>query len=209
MKFTKEEALEQLKSELTKGGKTLHLSDRTINGHIDDLIPLLTNDETELSDFISKAFPFVKRADANFEKEKADFIKSYKPATSTETQTVETKSDKLDDPLAEMRKKLEEMEKEIKMEKREKAIGNISSQLKQTMKTKGIKDEKWIDKYLSEIAVSEELDVEAKATSALEIYNLSKASTGSSTTPLNASGTSTVSEDNLWNDVKQKVKQNG
>ena len=86
MKFTKEQAVEQLKGLLTEGGKTLHLSDRTINENIDDLIPLLVNDETELSDFISKALPFVKRTNANFEKEKADFIKSYKPTQSQTTQ---------------------------------------------------------------------------------------------------------------------------
>jgi glutaredoxin len=72
MKFTKEQAVEQLKGLLTEGGKTLHLSDRTINENIDDLIPLLVNDETELSDFISKASLIYPHYDFS----KVDYIKS-------------------------------------------------------------------------------------------------------------------------------------
>ncbi len=79
MKFTKEQAVEQLKGLLTEGGKTLHLSDRTINENIDDLIPLLVNDETELSDFISKALPFVKRTNANFEKKRQILLRAINP----------------------------------------------------------------------------------------------------------------------------------
>lgn len=187
MKFTKEQALEQLKSELTKNGKTLHLSDRTINGHIDDLLPLLVNDETELSDFINKAFPFVKRVDANFEKEKADFIKSYKPAEATPAPADPTKKEEsvnpMDSILAEMQKRLDAVTQTLEAERKGKVLQEVKSRLKSTMKEKGIKEDKWAEKYLSEIEVSENMDVEAKAKAALEIYNLSHAQNTPSITP--------------------------
>lgn len=209
MKFTKEQAFENLKGELTKGGKTSRMSDRTINKMLETLMPLIVNEETELSDFMTKVLPAFTETNGNMEHDYSEFVRTYKPNTPPTTPPVNPNPDTKDDPLTEMRKKLEEMEKAIQMEKREKAIGNIRTQLKETMTSKGIKDEKWVNKYLSEIAISEELDIEAKATSALEIYNLSKATTTPSTTPLSPNVTSTVAGEKLWEDIKQKVKQNG
>lgn len=209
MKFTKEQAFENLKGELTKGGKTSRMSDRTINKMLETLMPLIANEETELSDFMTKVLPAFTETNGNMEHDYSEFVRTYKPNTPPTTPPVNPNPDTKDDPLTEMRKKLEEMEKAIQMEKREKAIGNIRTQLKETMTSKGIKDEKWVNKYLSEIAISEELDIEAKATSALEIYNLSKATATPSTTPLSPNGTSTVAGEKLWEDIKQKVKQNG
>lgn len=208
MKFTKEQALEQLKSELTKGGKTLHLSDRTINGHIDDLLPLLVNDETELTDFINKAFPFVKRVDANFEKEKADFIKNYKPAEPTTPPAVDpAKKDEsgnpMDSVLAEMQKRLDAVTQTLEAERKGKVLQEIKGRLKSTMKEKGIKEDKWTEKYLSEIEVSENMDVEAKAKAALEIYNLSHAQNTPSITPqvpTNGSGDKKIDWKNYLNE---------
>lgn len=206
MKFTKEEALEQLKAELTKGGKTLHLSDRTINENVDDLLPLLANDETELSDFMKKALPFVKRTNANFEKEKADFIKTYKPVEETKKTDEKTPPVVGDETIAELKSKLEKLESMYETEKRNKAIGALKRSLKSKLKEKGVSDEEWLDTFIPELNITEQFDVDSKIDSYVKIYNKSKATTPPDVTPLNSQGGGTGSLDGtIWSDLK-KVK---
>lgn len=205
MKFTKEEALEQLKAELTKGGKTLHLSDRTINENVDDLLPLLANDETELSDFMSKALPFVKRTNANFEKEKADFIKTYKPVEKDKPVEQPNMPPVGDETISELKAKLEKLESMYETEKRNKAIGALKRSLKSKLKEKGVSDEEWLDTFIPELNITEQFDVDSKIDSYVKIYNKSKAATPPDVTPLNTKGSGTGSLDDLWKDLK-KVK---
>lgn len=204
MKFTKEEALEQLKAELTKGGKTLHLSDRTINENVDDLLPLLANDETELSDFMKKALPFVKRTNANFEKEKADFIKTYKPVEETKKTDEKTPPVVGDETIAELKSKLEKLESMYETEKRNKTIGALKRSLKSKLKEKGVSDEEWLDTFIPELNITEQFDVDSKIDSYVKIYNKSKATTPPDVTPLNAQGGGTSGLDgNIWKDLKK------
>lgn len=203
MKFTKEEVLEQLKNELTKGGKTLHLSDRTINENVDDLLPLLANDETELSDFMKKALPFVKRTNANFEKEKADFIKSYKPVEETKKTDERTTSAVGDETIAELKSKLEKLESMYETEKRNKTIGALKRSLKSKLKEKGVSDEEWLDTFIPELNITEQFDVDSKIDSYVKIYNKSKATTPPDVTPLNSQSGGTGSLDDLWKDFKK------
>lgn len=203
MKFTKEEALEQLKAELTKGGKTLHLSDRTINENVDDLLPLLANDETELSDFMKKALPFVKRTNANFEKEKADFIKTYKPVEEKKETGEKTTIPVGDETIAELKSKLEKLESMYETEKRNKTIGALKRSLKSKLKEKGVSDEEWLDTFIPELNITEQFDVDSKVDSYVKIYNKSKATTPPDVTPLNTSGGGTGSLDDLWKDFKK------
>lgn len=203
MKFTKEEALEQLKAELTKGGKTLHLSDRTINENVDDLLPLLANDETELSDFMKKALPFVKRTNANFEKEKADFIKTYKPVEEKKETGEKPTSPVGDETIAELKSKLEKLESMYETEKRNKTIGALKRSLKSKLKEKGVSDEEWLDTFIPELNITEQFDVDSKIDSYVKIYNKSKATTPPDVTPLNTSGGGTGSLDDLWKDFKK------
>lgn len=201
MKFTKEEALEQLKAELTKGGKTLHLSDRTINENVDDLLPLLANDETELSDFMSKALPFVRRTNANFEKEKADFIKTYKPVEKGKPIEDSNTPPVGDDTISELKAKLEKLESMYETEKRNKTIGALKRSLKSKLKEKGVSDEEWLDTFIPELNITEQFDVDSKVDSYLKIYNKSKATTPPDVTPLNSSGGTSENKVN-WDDVK-------
>lgn len=201
MKFTKEEVLEQLKNELTKGGKTLHLSDRTINENVDDLLPLLANEETELSDFMSKALPFVRRTNANFEKEKADFIKTYKPVEKEKP--VEKPNTPLvgDDTISELKAKLEKLESMYETEKRNRTIGALKRSLKSKLKEKGVSDEEWLDTLIPELNITEDFDVESKIDSYVKIFNKSKANTPADVTPLSTSGETSEKKVN-WDDVK-------
>lgn len=205
MKFTKEQAVEQLKGLLTEGGKTLHLSDRTINENIDDLIPLLVNDETELSDFISKALPFVKRTNANFEKEKADFIKSYKPTQSQTTQQQQPKTPPTDDDaLSQLQAQIQQLQDKIEREEKEKALSQVRKNFKSELKSAGIKDDKWIDTYISKIQISEDLDIKEEAKSTLELYNLSRVEIPGGTTPYKPIGGDPSKSKISWDDVKNE-----
>lgn len=205
MKFTKEQAVEQLKGLLTEGGKTLHLSDRTINENIDDLIPLLVNDETELSDFISKALPFVKRTNANFEKEKADFIKSYKPTQSQTTQQQQSKTPPTDDDaLSQLQAQIQQLQDKIEREEKEKALSQVRKNFKSELKSAGIKDDKWIDTYISKIQISEDLDIKEEAKSTLELYNLSRVDIPDGTTPYKPIGGDSSKSKISWDDVKNE-----
>lgn len=205
MKFTKEQAVEQLKGLLTEGGKTLHLSDRTINENIDDLIPLLVNDETELSDFISKVLPFVKRTNANFEKEKADFIKSYKPTQSPTTQQQQSKTPPTDDDaLSQLQAKIQQLQDKIEREEKEKALSQVRKNFKSELKSAGIKDDKWIDTYISKIQISEDLDIKEEAKSTLELYNLSRVDIPDGVTPYKPIGGDPSKSKISWDDVKNE-----
>lgn len=205
MKFTKEQAVEQLKGLLTEGGKTLHLSDRTINENIDDLIPLLVNDETELSDFISKALPFVKRTNANFEKEKADFIKSYKPTQSQTTQQQQSKTPPTDDDaLSQLQAQIQQLQDKIEREEKEKALSQVRKNFKSELKSAGIKDDKWIDTYISKIQISEDLDIKEEAKSTLELYNLSRVDIPDRATPYKPIGGDPSKSKISWDDVKNE-----
>lgn len=205
MKFTKEQAVEQLKGFLTEGGKTLHLSDRTINENIDDLIPLLVNDETELSDFISKALPFVKRTNANFEKEKADFIKSYKSTQSQTTQQQQSKTPPTDDDaLSQLQAQIQQLQDKIEREEKEKALSQVRKNFKSELKSAGIKDDKWIDTYISKIQISEDLDIKEEAKSTLELYNLSRVDIPDGTTPYKPIGGDLSKSKISWDDVKNE-----
>lgn len=201
MKFTKEEVLEQLKNELTKGGKTLHLSERTINENVDDLLPLLANDETELSDFMSKALPFVRRTNANFEKEKADFIKTYKPVEKEKPVEQPNTPPVGDDTISELKAKLEKLESMYETEKRNRAIGALKRSLKTKLKEKGVSDEEWLDTLIPELNITEDFDVESKIDSYVKIFNKSKANTPPDVTPLSPSGGTSEKKVN-WDDVK-------
>ena len=210
MKFTKEQAFEKLKGELTRNGKASRMSDRTINAMLDTLIPLIANDETELDKFVTDTLPSFIGVNGNMEHDYADFVKNYKPTPKNEpNQNQEPKPNPADDVLDEMRKRLEEMEKTLKEEQLQKTINDVRVKLKDAMKTKGIKDEKWIEKYVSEICLTADLDVDAKSASALEIYNLSRAAAIQGATPFTAGGSTSVNDDKIWDDVKQKSKQNG
>lgn len=206
MKFTKQQAFEELKAELMKSGRTLHLSDRTINENLETLIPLLANEESELSNFISCVTPILNTVNANVEKDKADFVKSYKsegrkPETQTQTQTTSSSTGD-DDVLSELKRQLEEVKNQFEAEKREKTLSMRKKDLKSEAKKLGVKDEKWIEKYVSEIAITEDIDVSEKAKSALELYNLSRAETPLNVTPFNPNGAASNGKVD-WSDVKE------
>ena len=78
MKFTKEDAYKDLVSKMTARGEKLDLSERSINEQLDTLMPMVANDETELSDFVEKTLPLFKTANANIRNDVSVGINKYK-----------------------------------------------------------------------------------------------------------------------------------
>lgn len=184
MKFTKEEALEKLKGYLTNNGrKTLRMSERSLEGHVDDLMSLIANEEMELDEFFEKSKGFVERANSNAEKDRSDFIKDWKAKNPVQQQQQQQEPEDKDNPNKDLLDRIAALERTIQEEEKSKAIVMKRRELKSKMKDLGISDNDWTDMVLGEISISEDLDVAAKADSLLKLYNLQNASSTSEQTP--------------------------
>lgn len=213
MKFTKEEAFEKLKGELTKGGKTLRMSERTLNTQLETLMKVYDTiaSDTELSDFVTMTLPSFSDVNSNMEKDYSDFVKTYKPAQSQNQSTTQQQQQQQsnttsnnDDVLSQLQAQLQQLQGKIEREEKEKALSQVRKNFKSELKTVGIKDDKWIDTYLTKINISEDLDIKEEAKSTLELYNLSKATIpDGSTTPYYPSG-GEASKKISWDDVKKE-----
>lgn len=173
MKFTKDDAYKELVARMTARGEKLALSERTINGQLDTLIKFIANDETELDDFIGKVLPSFQNLEGQYRKDNSDFIKQWeKDHPAQDSKPTDPPADdytkKLEERLLALEKKNEEVEKN-------KRLSAKKAELKDLMKKKGIKDDNWSDTLLSEVAITEDMDIEAKADSYLKMYNQQKA----------------------------------
>ena len=189
MKFTKEQAFEILRSNLTNGGKkTLRMSEKSINAQLDTLIPLVANDEMELNDFIEKVKPTFATMNSNAEKDNSDFIKQWKeqhPEQNPDPNNPEPKKPtSTDNPeIKAMMDRIEALEKENNENKLKAEVAEKRTELVAKMKEKGITDTEWIDSFLGEVTIDKGIDVDAKAESYLKIYNKSKSVVNTTTTP--------------------------
>ena len=189
MKFTKEQAFEILRSNLTNGGKkTLRMSEKSINAQLDTLIPLVANDEMELNDFIEKVKPTFATMNSNAEKDNSDFIKQWKeqhPDQNPDHNNPEPKKPTATDnpEMKALMDRIEALEKENNENKLKAEVAEKRSELVAKMKEKGITDTEWIDSFLGEVTIDKDIDVEAKAESFLKIYNKTKAIVDPSNTP--------------------------
>ena len=188
MKFTKEQAFEILRSNLTNGGKkTLRMSEKSINAQLDTLIPLVANDEMELNDFIEKVKPTFATMNSNAEKDNSDFIKQWKeqhPEQNPDPKNQEHPKPTPENPeIKAMMDRIEALEKENNENKLKAEVAEKRTELVAKMKEKGITDTEWIDSFLGEVAIDKGIDVDAKAESYLKIYNKSKSVVNTTTTP--------------------------
>ena len=189
MKFTKEQAFEILRSNLTNGGKkTLRMSEKSINAQLDTLIPLVANDEMELNDFIEKVKPTFATMNSNAEKDNSDFIKQWKeqhPDQNPDPNNQEPKKPtSTDNPeIKAMMDRIEALEKENNENKLKAEVAENRTELVAKMKEKGITDTEWIDSFLGEVTIDKDIDVDAKAESFLKIYNKSKSVISPNPTP--------------------------
>lgn len=180
MKFTKENAYEELVKQMTAKGEALNLSARSINEQLDILMPLLANDEMELSAFIEKVLPMYKVTDANIRHDVShgidDFKKNYQPTPPK------------DDPNAELIKRLTELEDKLKANETKETIQGYKKSFIAKAKEKGVKHDDWLKDYADEITFGENFDVDAKVDSCLKFYNKSLAVIKTDTTPKQGGG---------------------
>lgn len=189
MKFTKEDAYKELVAKMTAKGEKLNLSQRSMNEQVEHLYTLIANEEMELADFVEKVLPFVKTSDANVRNDVSQGIKDYK----AQNPIVEPKKEPIvkvepTDPNKELLERLEALEKKNRENELKLHNQNIKSNLSAKMKELGIKNAKWIDMMLENVAITEDFDVDTNATKYLELYNTMQADVDPSVTPNSTQG---------------------
>lgn len=195
MKFTKEDAFESLKRELTNNGrKTLRMSERSLNGISEILISKLANDETGLPDFVADVKEILEICNGNVGKDVSDHVKKLDAEYSQKSES-QTEEKATENP--EMKALLEriaalEADKEASAKKA--SIEQKRKDFVAKLKEKGVKDEEWINDFLTEVNIDESFDVDAKAETWLTRYNKYKASGGNPAVSGNPSGAATASE---------------
>lgn len=197
MKFTKEDANKELVAKMTANGESLSMSQRSITECIENLYTVIANEEMELSDFVEKALPFFKTANSNIRNDVSAGIKKYKednPAPQKEPVKNETKSDE-EDSRDELLKRLEAMEKRMMESEMQTKRNAIKSTIVSKLNEKGLTDKEWIDAFLDEVPVTEDIDIEGKVEKYLNLYNKSKASVNPDITPNGSGGSSDALND--------------
>ena len=193
MKFTKEDACKELAAKIPQKGQTLNLSERSINEMLDTLMPLLANDDTELSDFVEQVLPAFRTADGNIKNDVSVGIKDYKeknpiaPVVKKEDDDPSKKT-KEDDAMAKALARIEELERKNAENEKKAQLSNRRAEVVSKMKEKGVKDKEWINAFLDEVSLDgEDFDVDAKVESYVKMYNKSLAIVDPDVTPQNPS----------------------
>lgn len=214
MKFTKEDANKELVAKMTANGESLSMSQRSITECIENLYTAIASEEMELSDFVEKALPFFKTANSNIRNDVSAGIKKYKednPAPKKEPDKTEKKSDE-EDSRDELLKRLEAMEKRIMESEMQTKRNAIKSTIVSKLNEKGLTDKEWIDAFLDEVPVTEDIDIEGKVEKYLNLYNKSKASVNPDITP-NGSGGSSEALNDMFAKAREfrekKLKEQG
>ena len=187
MKFTKEDANKELVARMTAKGEKLNLSQRSMNEQVEHLYTLIANEEMELVDFVDKVLPFVKTSDANVRNDVSQGIKDYK----NQNPIVEPKKEPIvepDDPNKALLERLEALEKKNRENELKLHNQNVKSNLSSKMKELGIKNTKWIDMMLDNIAITDDFDIDTNAKKYLELYNTMQADVDPSVTPNSTQG---------------------
>ena len=187
MKFTKEQAYEELVRLMTSKGEKLNLSSRTMNADLETLIPVLANEETEMNDFVAKVLPIFQSADANVRNDVSVGIKAYKEQNPPTPPTPPTNPNQPQE--TELEQRLKALEEAYQKETRKNFERASKDSLKAAIKAKGVKNDTWIDAMLSKAVFADDFDVTKEADSYVEMFNTMMASyTPSGVTPGSSNG---------------------
>lgn len=201
MKFTKENAYEELVKLLTANGEKLNLSQRSINEQLETLMPLLANDETELNDFVKSVLPVFKTADANVRNDVSVGINKYKEENPIKP--IEKPQQTIEQPTGEpteMEKRLAAMEEKLAAAEKKERNANIKSEIVRKLKEKGVKNDDWVNALLSEVSITDDFDVDAKVESYVNLFNKINADYNPDVTP---HGTGGGKHDYIGDTIKQ------
>lgn len=192
MNFTKEQFSELLKAELSKNGKKLAMSDRTLNGQVEKIYGRLerANEERELAEVVADYLSDFEEIDGNIRYDNSQFVTQWNKEHQVPKEK-ETEKKKpidmtgLDEELFAKVKALEEYVNKTKYDT------EVSAKRKEVMAAfaeKGIKDEAWASGYLKKLNITPETDVETEVADALALYNKSLARVTPTPTPGSARG---------------------
>ncbi len=188
MKFTKEDAYKELISKIPNKGQTLNLSERSVNEQLETLIPLIANEDTELTDFVERVLPIFKTADSNVRNDVSVGIQEYQKKNPLKPKAEPTPKDD-DDAMVKALARIEELEKKNAENDKRLKLSERRSDIISKMKEKGVKDNEWINSFLDEVYLDgEEFDIESKVDSYVKMYNKSKANIDPNITPKDPSG---------------------
>ena len=209
MKFTKEQAIESITSKFADKAKGIDLK-RTIEEAVSNCMEMVgENSEMELDAFVgfveknvSSALGFAKHlkktATESMQEQLAELQRKLDGKEPPKTDD-DDKAIKTDDPaLKAMQDEIAEMKKKLAAKDAEEAVTEKRKQLVAKM-GESIKDKDWIEAYLSEISITAETDVEAKAKDYVAFYNKTHAK-GGKVTPQ-----STGNDDDDNSNVKSTV----
>ena len=194
MKFTNEQAVEALRAELTnKGRKTQHVFDRTITTLVETLTKnkRFVDDEMGLPEFVAEAIEILNAYEGDARKKNSDFAK-YKeshPDTDPNPATDPVPPKQADDSaLKAYEERIAALEKKLQEADTKSVLAAKRKDLTAKLKEKGVKDEKWIEKYLNKVNLTADTDIDAEVEDTLALYNLNKANGGSPVPPANPNG---------------------
>lgn len=180
MKFTKEQAIESLKRELTNNDrKTLRMSEKTLNKVVEALLPKFTDDETGLPDFIKDALEILNPVNDNIGNDKSAFIKQWNiehpEKNPSEGETTPQNEVKSSPELEELRNEIAALKAANEKAAKESERATKRKSLIDKIAEKGISDKEWTEMFMAEVDIDKVEDIEAKAESILKFYNKSKA----------------------------------
>lgn len=212
MKFTEDEAYNELVAELKKKEANPLINERGIRDLIKDDESLLGDSEMELSEYVAKRINIIKSLDGNIRKVATTQIDEYKKLKEEEDK--KSKSNSTDPQNAEpaaagdgvlkaLQESLAEIKNELEQSKRQATIANKTSTLKSEMKKAGVTDDKWIDAILSKVNIDKDFNAEEEAKSYLELYNLQRASFDDYTQP----GTSGSKSEDEFFEAERKRRE--
>ena len=180
MKFTKDDAYKELVSMMTSRGETLNLSQRSFNEQLEILIPLVANEDTEIKDFTEKVLPFFKTADANVRNDVSVGISEYKKNNPIVQPKVEDKKSEIDE---ETLNRITALEAKLKESESKERAARMKKEVADKLKEKGVKNTEWIDSLLSDVVITEDFNIEARAESYLNLYNKMQSAVDPNITP--------------------------
>lgn len=192
MKFTEEQAVEALRAELTnKGRKTLHMSEQTLVGQTLFLMKTLANDETGLPDFVASAIESLNLIEGGARKKDSDFAKYKESHPDNEPPKNEPKPNdppKGNPELEALKAEIDALKAANAQNEKNQKLSAKRTDLITALGNKGIKDKEWLDTFLAEVNITEDIDVEAKAEAYAKLYNKSQANVPPTPTPGNPTG---------------------
>lgn len=213
MKFTKEDAIKELKSQLSSKVEKIDKWERTITENVETLIALVGEDSTiELTDFVAKAIPLFNTTQGMLRKENADVAKGLEQQITELKAQLEKKEPTKPNPkeptddVKALLQRLETLENESKQAKLQIKLQDVRKSLIDKLKEKGVKDKDWANLMLDNITLTEDLDVDTKAADLLKLYNKSQSNANVTVTP---QGTGNGNGDNKgeFDDVKALYAQ--